>query len=789
MKKSILAVSLCAGSVSLNSIATAQDDLNLDTIVIESSKVLNAELGIIKPELTLDSSDISAFGVTSLEDLLTEISTATGGGGGRPELLLNGKRISGFREIRKYPPEALDRVEVLSEDAALRYGFRPDKKVINFILKEYFHSLTGEVSWETPSDGGLLNTELELNNLRLAGENRRWNTDFEFNTQDALFESDRDIFDADEDNGSVRTLVPEKDTIDLVGSFSHKLPGKINATYLGAIVNEKANSVLGANEDGNLNIRDQDTLSGEASFVLNKMLDTGNWTLNGSYTYENVDQVISIATLSDDIAESQTTTDEYSFDAVYFRNLFSLPAGNVGTTFQAGYSSINLSSTSISDGEVEDIKLSRDNIIAQVSLDVPILTKDFALGAFSTNVNGQLSDLSDAGDLLSLGYGLTWQPVNQLQMMASSTYSENAPNVSQLGAAFQVTPNSRVFDFTTGQTVENIEKITGGNAALLNEENQLLRLNASWKPFSKKRLDIVATYTDERIENAISSFPDLSPIIEEAYPERVVRNDTGQLILIDTRALNFAEKIEKKLNISFNWSKSLKAGKRPNLSPEERQKLRSVYGKRRSKDADRPPQKARQGENAEVVPSGQDASAQGKTRRGGRPSGRGRGPWGRGQGRIYFRASYDWALEDTLLISSGGEKLDLLNGDTVSSSGGTPEHTISARGGYSKGAVGLNSRMNWESGTQVNGSELGILSFDPLLTIDARIRYNFDRKPALIAKYPILSATSISLAVDNIFNEKRSVTSEDGNVPVSYQPDIFDPLGRTIEFKLRKLIF
>lgn len=273
MKKSILAVSLCAGSVSLNGIATAQDDLNLDTIVIESSKVLNAELGIIKPELTLNSSEINAFGVTSLEELLTEISTATGGGSGRPELLLNGKRISGFREIRKYPPEALDRVEVLSEDAALRYGFRPNKKVINFILREHFHSLTGEVSWESPSDGGLLNSEIELNNLKLAGENRRWNTDFEYNTQDALFESERDIIYLDDSNQSVRTLEPEKDTIDLVGSFSHQLPGKIDATYLGSLVNEKANSVLGASDDGNLNIREQDTLSAEASFVLNKMLE------------------------------------------------------------------------------------------------------------------------------------------------------------------------------------------------------------------------------------------------------------------------------------------------------------------------------------------------------------------------------------------------------------------------------------------------------------------------------------------------------------------------------------
>ncbi len=792
MKKSLVVVSLCAGSVGLTGIAVAQDELNLDTIVIESSRILNPELGIIKPELTLDSSDISAYGVTSLEDLLTEISTVTGGGSGRPEMLLNGKRISGFREIRKYPPEALERVEVLSEDAALRYGFRPDKKVINFILKENFHSLTAEAGVEAPSDGGQFITEIELNNLQLSGENRRWNTDFEYNTQDALFESDRDIVYADGEDGTMRTLEPEQDTLDLVGSFSHMLPGEISATYLGSIVNENANSVLGADNDGNLNVREQDTLTGEASFVLNKMLDTGNWTVNGAYSYENVDRVTGIATSPEDDSTSQTTTDGLSVDAVYFRNLFSLPAGFVGTTIQSGYSKTELSSSSMSGGEEEQTELSRDNLNAQISLDVPVLTEEFVLGAISTNFNGQLSDVSDAGELLSYGYGLTWQPFSQLQLMASSTYSENAPTVSQLGAAYQVTPNSRVFDFSTGQTIENVEKITGGNADLQNEESQLLRLNASWEPFSERRVNIVATYTDERIENVISSFPDLTPIIEEAYADRVVRDDDGQLVSIDTRALNFAEKIEKKLSLSLNWSKSLKANERPELSTEERQKLRAVMSKRRSKDeappSEGPPEEG--SPDASGAPPKQAASARGGVGRGGPPGrGRGPGPGGRGQGRIYFSASYDLALEDTLLISEGGTKLDLLNGNTISSAGGTSEHTFSARGGYSKGAIGLNTRMNWESGTQVNGSQLGTLDFDPLLTIDARIRYDFDNKPKLIAKYPLLSATSISLSVDNIFNEKRNVTSADGSVPISYQPDILDPLGRVIEIKFRKLIF
>ena len=96
----------------------------------------------------LDARDIRAYGANNITDLLAALAPQTGSaqgrGGGRPVVLLNGHRISGFREIRSIPTEAIERVEILPEEVALTYGYRADQRVVNFVLRERFRALTTE---------------------------------------------------------------------------------------------------------------------------------------------------------------------------------------------------------------------------------------------------------------------------------------------------------------------------------------------------------------------------------------------------------------------------------------------------------------------------------------------------------------------------------------------------------------------------------------------------------------------------------------------------------------------
>ena len=48
-------------------------------------------------------------------------------------------------------------------------------------------------------------------------------------------------------------------------------------------------------------------------------------------------------------------------------------------------------------------------------------------------------------------------------------------------------------------------------------------------------------------------------------------------------------------------------------------------------------------------------------------------------------------------------------------------------------------------------------------------------------------SNQVQFRIDNIFNSRPKVHDINGDVPLSYQPDLLDPLGRTIMISFRKL--
>ena len=52
-----------------------------------------------------------------------------------------------------------------------------------------------------------------------------------------------------------------------------------------------------------------------------------------------------------------------------------------------------------------------------------------------------------------------------------------------------------------------------------------------------------------------------------------------------------------------------------------------------------------------------------------------------------------------------------------------------------------------------------------------------------------IGGTRIGFGVQNIFDDRVSVTSSDGQTPVNYQRDYLDPQGRVFRINLRKILF
>lgn len=175
----------------------AEEEEDSDEIVVTGSRRLpGAAIGDIPPEVTLNQGDVRSYGVSSVTDLLTQLAPQTGSGQGRggeqPVVLLNGHRISGLREIRDIPTEAIQRVEILPEEVGLRYGYNADQKVVNIVLRRYFRSTTAEASAGTSTAGGGESGSAEVGLLRIR-RNTRLNLDVKYQTSDSLLESERDI--------------------------------------------------------------------------------------------------------------------------------------------------------------------------------------------------------------------------------------------------------------------------------------------------------------------------------------------------------------------------------------------------------------------------------------------------------------------------------------------------------------------------------------------------------------------------------------------------------------------
>ena len=174
----------------------AQEDSDDSEIVVVGQRERATVIGDIPPENQLNNRDIRATGATSITELLEaiapQIGSSRGRGAGQPVLLLNGLRISSFRELRDIPPEAVERVDILPEEVALKYGYRADQRVVNFVLRRRFNSTAVRADAGAATDGGYVTGLADATRLQI---NRDKRTTFNFHAEanGAIDEEERGI--------------------------------------------------------------------------------------------------------------------------------------------------------------------------------------------------------------------------------------------------------------------------------------------------------------------------------------------------------------------------------------------------------------------------------------------------------------------------------------------------------------------------------------------------------------------------------------------------------------------
>jgi iron complex outermembrane recepter protein len=772
--------------------APAPDEFGEDEdIVITGQRPRGSVVGDIPPENTLDSRDVRATGATNITELLDaiapQIGSARGRGGERPVLLLNGQRISGFRELRDIPTEAIQRVEILPEEVALKYGYRADQRVVNFVLRQRFRSTTAQVGAGATTGGGYVTGTGDLTRF-LVQRNGRTTINLHATGNTMLTEAERNIVLDELPPGATkeqalaaRSLVGTKRDVRGSATFNRQILGDVSATLNSELEHVEGRSLIGLNPSLLAPLaRNTSADSAHAGVVLNGTRSQWRWTVTG-----NADLDRNLTRTERDNPDfprdrARETTAAADLTATANGNLFKLPAGFASTTLTLAGRTTHLDSSRSRAGLRTSTSLSRTSGDAAINLDLPISrrNRDFgALGNLTLNGNAEVDQLSDFGTLTTIGAGANWSPVDRLSFITSWTREDGPPTINQLGDPVLDTPGSRIFDFTTGETVL-VDAITGGNPDLKADRRDVVKLSGNWQPFPKADLRLRVDYVRSTIDRPVSNIT-VTPTIEAAFPGRFVRAASGQLVSVDLRPINFDSARKDTVRLGFDFSQPLKS-RRPSQSVIDQMRAQLGFGA-----AGAGGRRGGAGQNAAPSPGATTTGGRGF---GGGRGGRGGGAFGGGnRGRIQFSLTDTMTMVDKVRIGPGLPELDFLHGDAAGSAGGTPRHQVEAQLGYFNNGLGARLGANWRSGTTVDTLTGDNLRFSPIGTFDLRLFANPGDIPELVVKHPWLRGTQFRFEVTNLFDARPQVRDAAGTVPLSYQPGLLDPLGRTIMISVRKL--
>ena len=792
-------------------------------IIVRATRIKGQVLAPQQPITTFTAQDIAAYGVSSIADLLTAIAPETNSGRGRgatmPVILVNGQRIASFRELRDYPPEAIRKVEVLPEEVALRYGYPPDQRVVNFILKNHYHSRTLEVEGSVPDRGGADTEKAQLQYLRVNKDNRL-NFALQADRTSPLTEAARGVAQSsaslsglagDPNPADNRTLVADTRNYSANANWTQPLGHGSAAgtlTVNAALSRAETTSLVGLNRvdlvgpapaalslertlPGALaRFNRTDTLQSGAT--LNQPL--GQWqfsaTLDGTHTYAitNSDNRADTSSLLSAAANGSLAIDgvlpsvpsagyvHAETDSNSLTSLLSLighparlPAGQAALTIKAGFAWSDQTGTTVqsgggSAGVVPSLK--RGDASAGIDLALPITSRKEQFGAGLGDITLDLSlggdRLSDFGWLANWSAGLTWDVTPSLSLEGTAITRQAAPSFADLGYPTVLNFNEPVFDFATGQT-ELVTVITGGNPALRRESQHDIKLGLNWTLPFLQHSNLIVEYFDNHSDNVSAPFPLLTPAIEAAFPGRVTRVG-GVIATINEQPVTLSSQHEARLRWGFNLFGTI-----GQPLPAGGGRFGGLYGGGRSG--------GRSGGPAGGAASSGHAG-------GGFP--RDPGYPGRWNLAIYHTVQFI----DRVLVAPGGPSLDLLNGDALGDSGGVARQSVEVDGGLFYKGLGLRLGGTWTGPTHVNASGAPAssdLRYGALAKFNLRGFIDCDQRPGLVEAVPFLKRARLTLRVNNVLDSRQSVTDGTGATPIAYQSAIMDPLGRVIGAELRKM--
>jgi hypothetical protein len=270
-----------------------------------------------------------------------------------------------------------------------------------------------------------------------------------------------------------------------------------------------------------------------------------------------------------------------------------------------------------------------------------------------------------------------------------------------------------------------------------------------------------------RIDDPIVSFPIALPAVEAAFPDRFLRDAGGRLSQIDARPVNLRRSAQEQIRWGINFVRPLGA-----VPPG----MQSGQARFVSSEADL----------SKALPPGarilkpEPGSAEARR-------------FENVASRLILSIYYTLTTIDTVTLRDNGPELDLLDGFATGMRGGSPRHKIETQASVFKRGLGARISTNWQSGSVVRGLSDGTtggrdLRFASYAIVNATAFANLADLFRKGSDAGWMTGLRLSLTVNNVFNRRPVVADETGFTPLTYQPDYLDPIGRTINLSLRKVL-
>ena len=463
-----------------------------------------------------------------------------------------------------------------------------------------------------------------------------------------------------------------------------------------------------------------------------------------------VSDVSALITKRTDVFEGRSIADHAILSAT--GPAMTLPAGDVQATVEGRLIwARQRSESSLSpDGER---RYRRTEKAVRGAVDVPLtsVANGFMPQFGDLNLTGEYSlvHFSDAGTLHNHSLGVNWEPTDRLRFSAETETVERAASVQLLNNPTTITPNVRVFDPLTGETVD-VTQITGGIRTLDPESTRTRRVSGQFVLVPRLNLQLNAEYTDTDQRDFLSSLPEASAAVMLAFPDRFLRDSNGRLITVDLRPVNFDSHREKRLRYGFSLSTALGAG--PSVAA-----ISSSVG----------------GDDGDDGVAAAPARTSSIT--------------GRAGARLQISANHSIVFSDEIKIRPGLDPVNLLEGGAIGIGGGRVRHQFDATASLNSRGVGARLTANWRGAswldTRISGVEQR-LRFSPLLLVNFRAFADASR---LFGESAWTRQLRLSIIGTNLTNHRQRVRDDLGLTPLQYQRGYRDPIGRTIELEIRKV--